>query len=371
MPIKPVRRGNVSPIRRALKDTFPLLGVTMGDPTGVGPEVILKALQSLPPGCRVIVLGDLAVLQETATRLASSLCPYQWQTGDALPTDARQIPVLALSRLAPAERIPGRPTRAGGDASFRYVESGARFALDGTLDGLVTAPISKAMWQASSHAYPGHTELLAALTDTVEVRMMLDGSPPPFLGSRPEPVEGRGGRKPLRVILVTTHMPLAQVPGALSCERIEKTITVAATHLRRFYGLPQPRLAVAGLNPHAGEAGAFGDEEQRLIQPAVEQARSAGCNVVGPLPADTVFVRAARGEFDAVICQYHDQALIPLKLLSWEDGVNVTLGLPIIRTSPDHGTAFDIAGHNKASPNSMQAALRLAAEMTQRARTAR
>ncbi len=349
----------------------PVLGVTMGDPTGVGPEVILKALQSPPPGCRVIVLGDLAVLQETATRLASAPRPYQWQVGDALPTDARCLPVLALSQLAPAERVPGRPTRAGGDASFRYVESGVRFALDATLDGLVTAPISKAMWQASGHAYPGHTELLATLTDTAEVRMMLDGSPPPFLGGGPEPVEGRGDKKPLRVILVTTHMPLAQVPRALSCERIEKTITVAATHLRRFYGLPQPRLAVAGLNPHAGEAGAFGDEEQRLIQPAVERARGAGCNVVGPLPADTVFVRAVRGEFDAVICQYHDQALIPLKLLSWEDGVNVTLGLPIIRTSPDHGTALDIAGHNKASPHSMQAALRLAAEMTQRTRTAR
>ena len=323
----------------------------MGDPAGVGPEVILKALQSPPPGCRVIVLGDLIVLQETAARLASSLRPYPWRPDDALPTDAQRLPVLALSRLAPANRIPGQPTRAGGDASFRYVENGVRLTLDGTLDGLVTAPISKALWQAAGHAYPGHTELLAALTDTAEVRMMLAG-------------------KQLRVILVTTHLPLAQVPRALSCERIEQTITIAATHLRRFYGLPQPRLAVAGLNPHAGEAGAFGDEEQRLIQPAVEQARGAGCNVVGPLPADTVFVRAVRGEFDAVVCQYHDQALIPLKLLSWEDGVNVTLGLPIIRTSPDHGTAFDIAGHNTASPRSMQAALGLAAEMAQRTRTA-
>ncbi len=339
----------------------PVIGVTMGDPTGVGPEVILKALQSPLPDCRVIVLGDLAVLHETAARLASSLRLYQWRVGVALPTDAQHIPVLALSQLAPAERVPGQPTRAGGEASYRYVESGVRLTLDGALDGLVTAPISKALWQASGHAYPGHTELLAALTDTAEVRMMLDGSPPPFVGSR----RRRGGKKQLRVVLVTTHLPLAQVPQALSCERIEKTITVAATHLHRFYGLPQPRLAVAGLNPHAGEAGAFGDEEQRLIQPAVEQARGAGCNVVGPLPADTVFVRAVRGAFDAVVCQYHDQALIPLKLLSWEDGVNVTLGLPIIRTSPDHGTAFDIAGHNKASPRSMQAALRLAAEMTQ------
>ncbi len=348
----------------------PVLGVTMGDPAGVGPEVILKALQSPPPGCRVIVLGDLAVVQETAARLASPLCPYQWQVGEGWPTEARHIPVLGLSQLAPAERIPGRPTRAGGEASYRYVERGVRLTLDGILDGLATAPISKAMWQAAGHLYPGHTELLAALTDTGEVRMMLDGSPPPFSAGRPEPVEGRGNTQPLRVILVTTHIPLAQVPSALSCERIEKTIRLAATHLQRFYALPRPRLAVAGLNPHAGEAGAFGDEEQRLIQPAVERAGRAGCTVVGPLPADTVFVRAVRGEFDAVICQYHDQALIPLKLLAWEDGVNVTLGLPIIRISPDHGTAFDIAGQNKASPHSMRAALRLAAGMMQQTRAA-
>ena len=175
--------------------TFPLLGVTMGDPAGVGPEVILKALQSPPPGCRIIILGDLVVLRETATRLGSAPCPYPWQPSDALPTDAQCLPVLALSQLAPADRIPGHPTRAGGEASYRYVESGVRLTLDGTLDGLVTAPISKALWQAAGHAYPGHTELLAALTDTAEVRMMLDGSPPPFLGGRPEPVEGRGGQK--------------------------------------------------------------------------------------------------------------------------------------------------------------------------------
>ena len=330
----------------------PLLGVTMGDPTGVGPEVIVKAFQSSLPFCRVIVLGDLAVLQETAARLSSSLLPYQWRVGDAFPTDSRHIPVLALSQLAPDERVPGQPTPAGSEASYRYVASGVRFTLEKTFDGLVTAPISKALWHATGHPYPGHTELLAALTDTAEVRMMLAG-------------------KQLRVILVTTHMPLAQVPHSLSCERIEKTITLAATHLNRFHGLHQSRLAVAGLNPHAGEAGAFGDEEQRLIRPAVERARTEGFNVVGPLAADTVFVRAVKGEFDAVICQYHDQALIPLKLLSWEDGVNVTLGLPLVRTSPDHGTALDIAGRNAASPRSMQAALTLAADMAQRTQTAR
>jgi 4-hydroxythreonine-4-phosphate dehydrogenase len=171
----------------------------------------------------------------------------------------------------------------------------------------------------------------------------------------------------LRVILVTTHLALARVPAALSTERIEKTILMTAAHLTRFHGLTCPRLAVAGLNPHAGEAGAFGDEEERIIAPAVRrlQGQRYSLIVAGPFPADTVFVRAVKGEFDGVICLYHDQGLIPLKLLSWEDGVNVTIGLPIVRTSPDHGTAFDIAGQGKADPRSMQAAIALATEMTQ------
>jgi 4-hydroxythreonine-4-phosphate dehydrogenase len=233
---------------------------------------------------------------------------------------------------------------AGGEASYRYVESGVRLALDGVIHGLVTAPISKAMWHAAGRAYPGHTELLAALTGTPEVRMMLVG-------------------RRLRVILVTTHLALSQVPTALSRERIFTTLTLAATHLSRFHGLARPRLAVAGLNPHAGEAGAFGDEEERIIAPAVRLAQAQGLAASGPFPADSVFVRAVRGEFDGVICLYHDQGLIPLKLLSWEDGVNVTVGLPIVRTSPDHGTAFDIAGHNKADPRSLGAAIALAADM--------
>jgi 4-hydroxythreonine-4-phosphate dehydrogenase len=213
------------------------------------------------------------------------------------------------------------------------------------LQGLVTAPISKAMWHAAGRTYPGHTELLAALTHTPEVRMMLAGTQ-------------------LRVILVTTHLALAQVPAALSPERILQTISLASTHLSRFHGLQPPRLAVAGLNPHAGEAGAFGDEEERIIRPAVQQAQALGLVVDGPFPADSLFVRAVKGEFDGVICLYHDQGLIPFKLLSWEDGVNVTIGLPIVRTSPDHGTAFDIAGQGVANPRSLRAAIELAVEMT-------
>ena len=326
----------------------PLIGVTLGDPAGIGPEVAVRAAAAVrnapQPCCRPVMLGDVTLVEETVERLSAGLRPYPWQVEDSYPSDPNRLPVLAVSTLDAKDRLPGRPTPAGGDAAYRCVEAGVRLAMNGDLDGLVTAPVCKAMWHAAGHRYPGHTELLARLTRTPEVRMML---------------VGRG----LRVMLVTTHLRLAAVPSALSIERIATTITLAAAHLRRFHGLERPRLAVAALNPHAGEAGAFGDEECRVIEPAVVRAREGGADVVGPLSADTVFVRATRGEFDGVVCQYHDQALIPLKLLAWEDGVNVTLGLPIVRTAPDHGTAFDIAGRNEASPRSMSAALNLAADM--------
>ncbi len=324
---------------------LPLIGVTMGDPAGIGPEVVLKAASVEPRSCRLVVLGDLTTLSETTRRLGSCLMLTAWQLGTEYPTDPNVLPVLPLSQLPAESRVPGRPTTAGGEASFQYVETATRLALDNTLQGVVTAPISKAMWHAAGQTYPGHTELLAALTHTPEVRMMLVGSQ-------------------LRVILVTTHIALSQVPAALSCERILKTISLATAHLSRFHSLERPRLAVAGLNPHAGEAGAFGDEEERIIAPAVRQAQAQGLVVAGPFPADSLFVRAVRGEFDGVICLYHDQGLIPLKLLSWEDGVNVTIGLPIVRTSPDHGTAFDIAGQGRADPRSLGAAIALAAVMT-------
>lgn len=325
----------------------------MGDPAGIGPEVTLKAVARKPDTCRVVVLGDGQTLIDTAIRLGSPLVPTAWALTDPYPPDPRCLPVLILSTLSLEHRTPGQPTPTGGEASYRYVETGIQLALQNALQGIVTAPISKAMWHAAGRDYPGHTELLAALTHTPDVRMMLVG-------------------RQLRVILVTTHIALARVPAALSTERIEKTILMTAAHLTRFHGLSCPRLAVAGLNPHAGEAGAFGDEEERVIAPAVRrlQGQHHAFVVDGPFPADTVFVRAVKGAFDGVICLYHDQGLIPLKLLSWEDGVNVTIGLPIVRTSPDHGTAFDIAGHGTADPRSMQAALALAVNMTQHRSTA-
>lgn len=327
---------------------LPLIGVTMGDPAGIGPEIVLKAALARQLACRLVVLGDLATLTRTAQHLGCSLRPTEWVVSEPYPEAAEALPVLSLSHLSAEHYVPGQPTPEGAEASYRYVEAGVQLALDKTLQAVVTAPISKAMWHAAGRDYPGHTELLAALTQTPEVRMMLAGSR-------------------LRVILVTTHMPLAQVPSALSTSRIVQTICMAAHHLRTFHGLSQPRLAVAGLNPHAGENGAFGDEEERIIAPAVQHAQKHGMGelrVDGPFAADSVFVRAVDGEFDGVICLYHDQGLIPLKLLSWTDGVNVTIGLPIVRTSPDHGTAFDIAGQGKADPRSMQAAIALAANMS-------
>ena len=325
----------------------PLIGVTMGDPAGIGPEIVLKAAQTLESGLRLVVLGDLSALAETARRLELPLRPLSWSVPQPYPPDPEVVPVLPLSRLPAQHRMPGRPTPAGGEASYRYVETGVGLARDTTIQALVTAPISKAMWRAAGRDYPGHTELLASLTHSPDVRMML-------VGSR------------LRVVLVTTHIPFTQVATALSSRRIVTSLVLTARHLSRFHGLSRPRLAVAGLNPHAGEGGAFGDEEDRLISPAVRRAAEQGLSVVGPLPADSVFVRAVNGEFDAVICQYHDQGLIPLKLLSWTDGVNVTIGLPIIRTSPDHGTAFDIAGRGTADSRSLQAAIRLAGHMIAR-----
>jgi 4-hydroxythreonine-4-phosphate dehydrogenase len=321
-----------------------LIGVSMGDPAGIGPEVMLKAALQQSGACRLVVLGDLATLQETAQRFHLLLSIVPWRLEEPYPTAAKVLPVLELSHLASSHRQPGKPSAVGGEASYHYVETGVRLALQGAIQGLVTAPISKAMWHAAGRSYPGHTELLADLTQTPEVRMMLVGSQ-------------------LRVILVTTHIAFTRVPAALSSKRIFETIAMAATHLTRFHGLMQPRLAVAGLNPHAGENGAFGDEEVHIIAPAVRQAQAQGLITEGPFPADTIFVRTVRGEFDGVICLYHDQGLIPLKLLSWQDGVNVTIGLPIVRTSPDHGTAFDIAGQGVADPRSMQAAIALAVDM--------
>ena len=249
-----------------------------------------------------------------------------------------------IAELAASDRRPGRPSAAGAEAAYRSILRATELVREGRADAIVTAPVSKHAIQSLGYEFPGHTELIARLAGEAEVRMMM-------------------AAKSLRVVLVTTHIRLLDVPSAVTTERVIETARIARAALRRHFGMRRPRIALAGLNPHAGEHGAFGDEEIRVLAPAVERSRAQGITLDGPHPPDTVFFRARAGEFDAVISLYHDQGLIPFKLLHFHDGVNVTIGLPFPRTSPDHGTAYDIAGRSRADASSMTAAVRLAAEM--------
>jgi 4-hydroxythreonine-4-phosphate dehydrogenase len=250
-----------------------------------------------------------------------------------------------VARLRATQRRPGHPTHAGGRAAYDAIRKAVRLVTDGHADALVTAPICKANLAAAGTRAAGHTELLAKLTGSEPVRMMM-------VGDR------------LRVVLVTTHVSIARLPKSLSRRLVLDTILLTHSTLKDRFGLPRPRIAVTGLNPHAGERGLFGDEEARLIAPAVRDASRKRIRVSGPFAADSIFPRAVAGDFDAVVCMYHDQALAPFKLLHFADGVNFTAGLPFVRTSPDHGTAHDIAGTGKADPSSMIAALLLAAKLT-------
>ena len=283
----------------------PRIGITLGDPAGIGPEIVQKAAS----------------------------CP-----------DITQVcqPVLYGSAHIADEFI-GRESAEAGMSSYTAVEEAVRDAVDGVIDGMATAPISKSAWALAGLPWRGHTECLAALTGAAHVRML-------FYSSR------------LTVALSTVHIPIADVSKMLTKECLRVTIELTHKELPHF-GVDQPRLVVSGLNPHAGEEGLMGDEEQRVITPVVRECRRLGSDVSGPISGDTVFLRAAEGEFDAVIACYHDQGLIPVKLLSFGNAVNVTLGLPIVRTSVDHGTAFDIAGKGQADPSSMIAAVRLAAQL--------
>jgi 4-hydroxythreonine-4-phosphate dehydrogenase len=324
----------------------PLIAITMGDPSGVGPEVIVKALadREIHELCRPLVLGDPVAMERAVSVTGSGLAlkpvvggsPYSGFSADCI----RFLPVSALSQ---PDMEFGRPSKAAGDAVYRYISEAVRLCLEGEAAAMATAPISKEALNRAGHKYPGHTELLAKLTNTKNFVMMLAGDR-------------------LRVALVTIHEALSDVPGLLTKERILSTIRIVHRGVDRYFK-KSPRLAVLSLNPHCGEGGLFGDEENKIISPAVDAAREEGIDAVGPLSADTLFHFAAGGLYDAVICMYHDQGLIPLKLLHFDDGVNITLGLPIIRTSADHGTAYNLAGTGKASELSMAAAIRTAARM--------
>ena len=322
----------------------PRVAVSMGDPTGIGPEVTIAALQSrgMRRALQPILVGDLGVYADTARQLRSPLRFTPWEPSQPLPRGA--VAVREIAALPARLRRPGHPTLAGGRAAHAAIVEALRLVRAGLADALTTAPICKANLIAAGIRVNGHTELLAELCGGAEVRMMMIGDV-------------------LRVALVTTHLALRAVPDALDPDAILTTIRIADQALRQRFRIRRPRLGVAGLNPHAGEQGVFGDEDIRLIAPAVRRARRLGIDARGPLAADGLFPLARKGQFDAVVCMYHDQGLAPFKLLHFADGVNFTAGLPVVRTSPDHGTAHDIAGRRRADPSSMIAALRMAARL--------
>ena len=318
------------------------LGLTMGCPAGIGPEIIIKAFAANPEWLLsppAVVIGDMNILKRASKALDINIPIKSWMPGDPLSGSA--IYVNARTDLN-TEDIPwGKPSSATGNASFEYITEGIRLCREERLSGLVTAPISKLGLKLAGIDYPGHTEILADRTNTERYAMMLAGDR-------------------LRVTLVTIHCPLREVADSISTEKIFQVISLTDFSLKNEFGLKKPKIAVAGLNPHGGESGMFGNEEEQVITPAIEMAREKGIMANGPYPPDTVFYQAINGKFDAVVCQYHDQGLIPFKLIHFRDGVNLTLGLPIIRTSVDHGTAYDLAGTGKADCASLEAAIRLA-----------
>ena len=326
----------------------PVLGITMGDPAGIGPEVIVKALAR--PGvrrlCRPLVIGSAEVLTKTIRRLRAPLKLCRVQVQD-LPCPAGPIPVLdPLTHPLPAFPL-GRISKETGEAQARYVKEAVRLALAKNIAGIVTGPINKEAINLAGYPYPGHTEFLAALTGAKEAGMMIVGGP-------------------LRFMFTTTHLAMKDLASRLTIEAVERAIRLCHQGLTQLFRIKRPGIAVAALNPHGGEGGLFGTEEIDVIAPGIARAKELGYPAHGPFPADTLIGQAARGTYDAVVVMYHDQGLIPLKLAAFGKSVNITVGLPIIRTSVDHGTAYDIAGKGIADEGSLVEAVRLAAKFAVR-----
>jgi len=332
---------------------LPIVGITMGDPTGIGPEIIVKAFarDDLFQVCRPVVLGDPGVLAKTLRMLRVDMAPAQLglEVCDGVPAEGYRpgkIPVVPLSRLDADALEFGRPDRACGKAMVTYVEQAVEWLRGGTLDAMTTCPINKQAMNEAGHPFAGHTELLAHLAGVPSVAMM-------FVSSR------------WKVVLVTIHVALQEVPALITAGLVLSKIKMADEGLRNFFGIDRPRIAVLGLNPHCGEGGLLGKEEEREILPAVRAAQSQGLNAEGPFPADSFFTLSGhRGTFDAVVSMYHDQGLIAMKMVDAREAVNVTLGLPFIRTSVAHGTAYDIAGRGVADPTNLIHATRAAANLS-------
>jgi 4-hydroxythreonine-4-phosphate dehydrogenase len=322
----------------------PVIGITMGDAAGIGPEIIVKALvdRSIYKICKPIVIGDAKALAKMIGILELDLRIHPIQSVDQANFKPGIIDCVDLD-LLPTETQFGKLSAITGDAAFHYLEKAITLAIAGFIDGICTAPLNKEALHMGGHNYPGHTEILAEFTGTEYYAMML---------SSPK----------LKVILVTIHIGLIDAVNSITSDKVYKVISLANTALSRM-GYVHPHIAVCGLNPHAGEGGLFGyrEEEEKII-PAIDQALRESINVSGPYPADTVFYRAIRGDFDIVVAMYHDQGLIPIKTLGIETGINITVGLPFIRTSVDHGTAFDIAGKGIADGENMKIAILQAAQ---------
>lgn len=324
----------------------PLIALTLGDLAGIGPEIAAKAAldASLRAEARLVIVGDGAAFEGALRLVGRGLTLRHAQDSD-LPD---VVPAAGEVLFRQIEGTPaltfGCPGPETGWLAGRLIEEAVRLALAGKVSAIATCPLSKEWLKAGGYDFPGHTEMLASLTGTKRAVML-------FVAQR------------LRVALATIHLPLSEVPKALRRDDLIETLAILDRSLRRDFGLPSPRIAVCGLNPHAGEAGLFGREESEIIGPAIEAARERGINASGPHPADSLFPQLAEGRYECALAMYHDQGLIPVKLLDWRGAVNVTLGLPIVRTSPDHGTAFDIAGRGVADPTSLINALRLAAGM--------
>jgi 4-hydroxythreonine-4-phosphate dehydrogenase len=338
---------------------LPLITITMGDPAGIGPEVILKTLlrDDVYQVCRPIVLGDINVLRMVSKRI-EPLSFHIIKTPSEVTGSRGLVDIISISNLNKSLFIPGQPTINGGKAMVDYIVKAVDLIKDGQVSAMVTCPIamvtcpiSKELMHKAGYRFDGHTELLAKLTNTKDYSMMM-------------------ASERLRVSLATIHCALKEVPQRLNKGLILKTIRLTYRALEEDFAIKRPHVAIAGLNPHAGESGLFGQEDKEIIQPAVDEAKNDGLLVDGPFPADTIFYHAINGKFDAVVAMYHDQGLIPVKLLNFSDSVNITLGLPIVRTSVDHGTAYDIAGKGIANPSSLIAAIRMAVRIASARRKA-
>ena len=326
------------------------LAVSLGDPSGIGPDVLLRAWAErvqnpLPP---FFVAGDIELLRRRAVQLDIACDLEIYEPGDVI-VDAISVFDTGFS----CRGEPGKPDSDDAKATIAAIRKCVELTMDGKAGGVVTCPINKAVLYSAGFSHPGHTEFLGDLAKEIT-------------GKAHQPVMMLAGPE-LRTVPVTIHIALHDVPQSLTQDMIVETGTITARDLTSRFGIESPRLAVSGLNPHAGENGSMGKQDQNIIAPAISVLRANGIDAVGPMPADTMFHEAARKSYDVAICMYHDQALIPAKTLAFDEAVNVTLGLPFIRTSPDHGTAYDIAGTGKANPSSFVAALRMAHEMGQSA----